>query len=157
HTSAASAPGPRIDGVVRRSADLAGAVEDLAGRHELAPVTAERMLALLDLIAQDELAPTTVRDPRQALDDHLADSLVALGLPQVRGARSIADLGSRSGFPGLPLAVALPNSRIALVESNGRKAAFLERAILASGATNAYAVRARAEEWREGLSSLDLV
>ena len=141
-----------------RAADEVGArVRGLAARYELRSSSVDQLLALLALVAQDDRAPTTVRDPVRALDDHVADSLVALELPQVRGAQAIADLGSGAGFPGLPLAVALPSSRVALVESNTRKAAFLEAAILASSAANAYSVRARAEEWREGVRSLDLV
>jgi 16S rRNA (guanine527-N7)-methyltransferase len=141
-----------------RAADEVGArVRGLAARYELRSSSVDQLLALLALVTQDDRAPTTVRDPVRALDDHVADSLVALELPQVRGAQAIADLGSGAGFPGLPLAVALPSSRVALVESNTRKAAFLEAAILASSAANAYSVRARAEECREGVRSLDLV
>jgi 16S rRNA (guanine527-N7)-methyltransferase len=137
--------------------EVAVRVRELAARHELPPPAVDKLLALLALLAEDDRAPTAVRDPLRALDDHLADSLVALELPQVRGAQAIADLGSGAGFPGLPLAVALPGSRVALVESNTRKAAFLDDAIRVSRAANAYSVRVRAEEWREGLTSLDLV
>ena len=59
------------------------------------------------------------RDPRsaKAVDDHLADSLVALELEPVRAAGKLADLGSGAGLPGLPLAIALPETSVALVES----------------------------------------
>ena len=43
------------------------------------------------------------------------------------------DLGSGGGYPGLPLAVALPASRALLVESVGKKAAFLETVVAATG------------------------
>lgn len=141
----------------RAADEVAGGVRGLAARYDLPPSSVDQLLALLAVVAEDDRAPTTVREPLRALEDHLADSLVALDLPQVRGAEAIADLGSGAGFPGLPLAVALPGSRVALVESNTRKAAFLEDAIRASRAANAYSIRARAEEWREGLTSLDLV
>jgi 16S rRNA (guanine527-N7)-methyltransferase len=96
------------------------------------------------------VAPTAVRDPRKVLDDHLADSLVALELHTVRSADSLADLGSGAGVPGLPLAIALPSVDVALVESAARKCAFLERAIARCGVANARAVNARAESWTEG-------
>ena len=64
-----------------------------------------------------QAAPTTVRDPREAADRHLADSLVALELAPVRAARRFADIGSGAGWPGLALAAALPDARVALVES----------------------------------------
>src|SRR5262249_8727964 len=132
-------------------------VRALAERYELPRGAEEKMLALILLLAEHDLAPTTVRDPVRVLDDHLADSLVALELPLVRAAGSIADLGSGPGFPGLPLSIARPASRVALVESNARKAEFLELAIRTSGAENAWGVHVRTEEWSDGLGALELV
>jgi 16S rRNA (guanine527-N7)-methyltransferase len=67
---------------------------------------------------------------------HVADSLQLLALlPD--GATSLVDLGSGGGFPALPLACALagrPGAHVHLVESNGKKAAFLREAIRATGA-----------------------
>ena len=45
-----------------------------------------------------------IRTPRAALDDHLADSLVALDSEVVRNAEAVLDLGTGAGLPGLPLA-----------------------------------------------------
>jgi 16S rRNA (guanine527-N7)-methyltransferase len=91
------------------------------------------------------------------LDDHLADSLVALELDEVRSAGSIADLGSGPGVPGLPLAIALPQARVFPVESSARKCAFIERAAQTIGLSNVNVVHARAEAWPEGLVRFDLV
>ncbi len=66
---------------------------------------------------------------------HVADSLQLLAL--ARGARIWADLGAGGGFPGLVLACALvdsPGAHVHLVESNGKKAAFLHEAVRATGA-----------------------
>jgi 16S rRNA (guanine527-N7)-methyltransferase len=132
-------------------------IDALIQRYDL-PESAQRQLrTLLDQVATDPLAPTTVTDPAGVMRDHLADSLVALELPQVRAARTIADLGSGAGFPGLPLAIALPRSQVWLVESNGRKCAFIVHAAEASGIANAQVINARAEAWPEGVESCDLV
>ena len=100
---------------------------------------------------------TTVRDPAEGVDAHVADSLVALDLPAVRSARRIADLGSGGGFPGLALAIALPAAHVALVESVGRKCAFLATAASELGLGNVEVVNARAEAWPEGIGAQDLV
>lgn len=105
----------------------------------------------------DDAAPTAVRDPLLAVDVHLADSLVALELEVVRRAAQVADLGSGAGFPGLPLAVALPAAKFSLVESQGRKCRFLERALVGAGIENARVVCSRAEEWQDGFDSHDVV
>ncbi len=122
------------------------------------PTSAEAKLGrLLELLAEDPTAPTSLRTPARIRDDHLADSLVALKLPEVRHARAIADVGSGAGLPGLALAIALPAAEVVLVESAGRKCRFLERAISVCELRNARVVHARVEEWREGLNRFDLV
>jgi 16S rRNA (guanine527-N7)-methyltransferase len=88
---------------------------------------------------------------------HVADSLVALELSPVRDARTIVDLGSGAGFPGLPLAVARPDCEVRLLESQRRKCAYLEDAIAYAGIHNARVVCARAEDWTAGASANDLV
>jgi 16S rRNA (guanine527-N7)-methyltransferase len=132
-------------------------VEPLVARWSLPPPAAARLAALLAALAADPAAPTSVRRLDEAAETHVADSLVALELDPVRAARRIADLGSGPGFPGVALAVALPNARVALVESAARKAAFLERAIAAADVPNADVVHARAEAWPDGVEAHDLV
>jgi 16S rRNA (guanine527-N7)-methyltransferase len=132
-------------------------LSSLLERHGLSAVTGERLWRLVELVATDPLAPTTVRDPARILDDHLADSLVALELPEIQAASAIADLGSGAGFPGLPLAIALPDAAVVLVDSSKRKCAFIDRAIGLTGAGNARIYHTRAETWRDGLRSCDVV
>ena len=136
---------------------MSGRLAQLVEEHELPHGAAEKLGSLLGAVSEDETAPTTVREPARAVDVHVADSLSALELDVVRDARRIADLGAGAGFPGLVLAAALPATEVALVESAGRKCAFMERAIAAAGIENARVVCARAEEWREGLGAHDLV
>src|SRR5947209_17388699 len=136
---------------------LAAAITALAERHQLPEPAAVQLGELHRLLAEDPLAPTAVRDPLKVLDDHLADSLVALEVDQVRAARSLADLGSGAGLPGIPLAIALPTITVALVESARRKCTFLERAVVRCRLRNARPVQARAESWPEGLGRCDVV
>jgi 16S rRNA (guanine527-N7)-methyltransferase len=82
---------------------------------------------------------------------------VALDIDTVRGAETIADIGSGVGFPGLALAVALSGCEVRLVESQGRKCAFLEHAIAQAAIENARVVCARVEQWDEGLAANDVV
>jgi 16S rRNA (guanine527-N7)-methyltransferase len=133
------------------------AVERLVKRYALPAGSTPALVALLYLLARDEHAPTAVRDPRAAVDVHVADSLVALEVEEVRRAHAIVDVGSGAGFPGLPLALALADAELALVEANARRAAFLVRAAATTGITAARVVNARVEEWADGRAASDLV
>ncbi len=132
-------------------------INALADRYALSEAAEASLLALLEAVAADPHAPTTVRDPIKIADDHLADSLVALEFEQTRAAATIADLGAGAGFPGLPLAISLPDATVALVESNARKCAFIERVAGVAGVANANVIHARAEAWPDGQGRFDLV
>jgi 16S rRNA (guanine527-N7)-methyltransferase len=129
----------------------------LVARYGLPAGAQDRLAALLGLVAAEPAAITSVRDPAEGVDAHVADSLVALDLPAVRAARRVADLGSGGGFPGLALAIALPGAHVALVESVGRKCAFLAGAVSELGVGNVEVVNGRAEAWPEGIGVHDLV
>lgn len=129
----------------------------LAERYGLGNEAQAKLRALAELLVSDPLAPTTIRSPEAVIDDHLADSLVALELDAVAGARRALDIGSGAGLPGLPLAIALPDTDFVLLESASRKVAFLERAVASCGISNAEVAHARAESWRDGLGRMDLV
>ncbi len=131
-------------------------IADLAERFGLTGEMGVQLERLARILGTDE-APTAVHDPEAIRHDHLADALVALQLPEVRAAETIADLGAGAGVPGLPLAVARPAATVTLVESNRRKCEFISRAIDSCAIANARVVAVRAEEWPEGFESFDLV
>ena len=76
---------------------------------------------------------TAIRDPLAAVRLHLIDSLTAAAVLRDRGIDAFVDLGSGGGFPGIPLAVALPARRALLVDSVAKKARFLGVACAALG------------------------
>ena len=86
---------------------------------------------------------TAIRDRAEAWRVHVEDSLAGLDL--VRGfAGPIVDVGSGGGAPGIPLASALPDREVTLLEASERKCTFLEQA--AAAFPNVRVVRGRAEE-----------
>jgi 16S rRNA (guanine527-N7)-methyltransferase len=105
---------------------------------------------VLDLLAAERSSVSSVTDPGAAWRVHVADSLSALVVDDLRNSAKIADIGSGAGFPGLPLAVALPTAQLDLIESIGRKCDFIRRAIDAAGFANAAVLNARSEELASG-------
>ncbi len=134
----------------------AGRLAELGQRWGLDAGQVRTLSELLGLLAADQHAPSAVRGAA-AVDIHVADSLSALALAPVKTAASVADLGSGAGFPGIVLAVALPQAQVALIESAVRKCEFLEQLIAALGIANARVVHARAEAWPQGVAAHDLI
>lgn len=133
------------------------ALASLVERYGLSERKRDQLTSLLAKLATDPHAPSTVVAPAEAVDVHVADALVGLDVETIRAAGTIADLGAGAGFPGLPLAVALPDAEVTLVESNARKCAFIAAAAEEAGLTNVHVVAERAEGWREGIGHSDVV
>ena len=88
-----------------------------------------------------------VRDPEQMLTHHLLDALAVV--PHVR-ARTILDVGSGAGVPGIPLAIACPAARVTLLDSSDKKAGFMRQAAIELELENVEVVQERVEQWDSG-------
>jgi 16S rRNA (guanine527-N7)-methyltransferase len=127
--------------------------------RELPPAARRSLAELVSMLASERGAPSAVRDPDEAWRVHVVDSLTGLEFPELRCAERIADVGSGAGLPGLVLAAALRNARVDLIESIGRKCAFIERAASRAAIANVRVVCERSEEWAlgEGREAYDAV
>ncbi len=86
---------------------------------------------------------TAITKPSEVVEKHLVDSLAVWH--EVVG-ESVLDLGAGAGLPGIPLAIARPELRVTLVDTVGKKVAFMKSAIAGAGLTGRVrAVHARAE------------
>ena len=123
----------------------------MSGAAELGlPLSADQASQLLRLL--DELDDwnqrmnlTAIRERGQQITKHLLDSLSVHS--HLRGVR-IADIGTGAGFPGLPLAIALPELQLTLVDSTGKKLKFVEHAAQTLGLHNVQTAHTRAESYR---------
>jgi 16S rRNA (guanine527-N7)-methyltransferase len=110
------------------------------------PEAAPALEKLLELLA-DSRAPIAASTVEDAIDVHIADSLSGLEVAELAGARRIADIGSGAGLPGLVLAACLPEARVDLIESLGRKCEFVREAAERMGLGNTVVVCERSEDW----------
>lgn len=138
-------------------ASVRARLDELCRRYELPDGAAARLEALLELVEREPASVTAVRDPAEGVDVHVADSLAGLLVGRLRSSRAVADLGSGAGFPGIPLAMGLPEAQVTLVESVRKKCDFLERAVAAADVGNARVRCVRAEAWAAGLGRQDAV
>lgn len=127
------------------AAELAAGVADL--HVDVSAEVQQRLLDYLMLVDKWNQAYnlTAVREPAKMLTHHLLDSLAVL--PHVRG-NHVLDVGSGAGLPGIPLALARPQWRIVLLDSNHKKATFLRQAVIELRLANVDVVSERVESWK---------
>ncbi len=87
---------------------------------------------------------TAITEPSQVAKLHLLDSLSLLTLENLQGKRMI-DVGCGAGFPGVPVKIACPEVELTLLDSLGKRMAWLETVLPTLG-VKAECVTARAEE-----------
>lgn len=88
---------------------------------------------------------TAIRDPATIVSNHLLDSLaVKPFLPEV----PLLDVGAGAGLPGIPLAIARPQTKVTLVDASQKKAAFMQQAAAELALANVTALHQRVESWR---------
>ena len=87
---------------------------------------------------------TRITSPREAAIKHVLDSVIPWRL--FERAKHILDAGTGAGFPGIPLALVLPETSFTLAESIQKKARFVESALIELRLPNAAVTSQRAEE-----------
>jgi 16S rRNA (guanine527-N7)-methyltransferase len=119
-------------------------------RREPDPDLIARLRPMLRMLASDPASLSSVTEEQSAIEVHLLDSLAGTFIEELDGPDNVVDIGSGAGFPGIPLAVARPDSSFDLIDSVSRKVGFIERVIAELGLTNARGVKVRSEDWARG-------
>jgi 16S rRNA (guanine527-N7)-methyltransferase len=122
--------------------------------HGLAEAQTSALERYVDLLLGWRKANVTgLTDPVTVVDALIGDSLALLGVPALReleGGQWI-DLGAGAGIPGIPLAVALPDARVTLLDAVAKKCTFLEEAVRITGLEDrVVVVCARSERYASG-------
>jgi len=107
----------------------------------------ERLLDYLALLGKwnKHYNLTAITDPQKMLSYHLLDSLAIAKWFNPAG--KLLDVGSGAGLPGIPLAIALPESQWTLLDSNGKKTRFMQQALATCAIRNATVVKSRVEDY----------
>jgi 16S rRNA (guanine527-N7)-methyltransferase len=113
----------------------------------LKPEDGARLLRLLDELSHWNRSYnlTAITDRRKMITHHLLDSL---SIHADLHGRSIADVGTGAGFPGLPLAVIDPSRHYTLIDSSNKKVRFVTHVAHLLALPNVTPLHARAETMR---------
>lgn len=92
---------------------------------------------------------TGIREDKDIVEKHFLDSLLYLkAMPE--GAIRVADIGTGAGFPGIPIKIIRPEIEMYLIESSGKKAAFLRHVVKKIGLDRIEVIEKRVEEVKSG-------
>jgi 16S rRNA (guanine527-N7)-methyltransferase len=122
---------------------------DLPNRESVVHGAARHLALIVE--ANQHLNLTRITSPREAAIKHVLDSVIPWQLFQ--DARHVLDAGTGPGFPGIPLALVLPETRFTLAESIQKKARFVESVLGELKLPNVEITPRRAEE----LSGYDVI
>lgn len=117
--------------------------EDLPNRANCITLCARHLEEIVAINAVMNL--TRIVSPRDAAIKHVLDSL--LPWRHFSAVKHVADAGTGPGFPGLPLAIALPETRFTLLESTQKKARFVAETAQKLHLLNVFVEPVRAEDW----------
>ncbi|GGN95213.1 16S rRNA (guanine(527)-N(7))-methyltransferase RsmG [Saccharibacillus kuerlensis] len=103
---------------------------------------------------------TGITEREQVYEKHFYDSLTLAFYVDMKKVKSLADIGSGAGFPGVPLKIAFPHLKLCIIDSLNKRINFLKAVSEGIGLKNAEFLHGRAEEWghkRGYRDSFDLV
>ena len=89
---------------------------------------------------------TALTAPEDVAVKHIIDSLTAYDAALFDGARTLIDVGTGAGLPGIPLAVYAPHLTVTLLDSLNKRVRFLTEVTAVMGLQNVRCIHARAEE-----------
>jgi 16S rRNA (guanine527-N7)-methyltransferase len=121
-------------------------------------VLCERIRAYVSLLLRwnERISLTTVTDPQEILKFHFGESVFAVPSVPINFGR-LADVGSGAGFPGIPLAMLVPELQVTLIESNLKKSAFLSEVIRTLDLPHVSVLRSRMEDLQSNLPPFDFI
>lgn len=134
---------PELDSALRLLDEGARALGLRLSAREL---SAFRLYLREILIYNRKVNLTAVANPEEIAVHHFVDSLTCVHILRGCGAEWVADVGTGAGFPGVPLKIVEPGIRLALIDSLGKRIAFLEHLVRVLGLEGVSLHHIRAED-----------
>ena len=107
----------------------------------------EKFYRYMELLIEwnEKMNLTAIIEPNEIILKHFVDSLTII--KYLKNVKTLVDVGTGAGFPGIPVAIMMSNLEITLVDSLNKRLIFLEEVIKELKLTNVKLVHSRAEEF----------
>ena len=88
---------------------------------------------------------TAITDDEEVIKKHFIDCIKAFKSDAIKNAKTIIDVGTGAGFPGLPIAIMNPNVKVTLLDSLNKRINYLNTVVRELGLKNVTTIHSRAE------------
>ena len=115
---------------------------------ELTELQYEQFIKYMRLLQEwnEKINLTAITDDEEVIKKHFIDCIKAFKSDAIKNAKTIIDVGTGAGFPGLPIAIMNPNVKVTLLDSLNKRINFLNLVVKELGLTNVTTIHSRAED-----------
>lgn len=127
-----------------------GKIADAIGQLniEISQRQEQQLQQYMDGILQwnEKINLTAIKDRDEFIVKHYVDSIVCTPLSEYKEAKTIIDVGTGAGFPGVPLAIMSPQKEFLLLDSLNKRLKIVDELCMETGVCNVKTVHSRAED-----------
>ena len=115
---------------------------------ELTELQYEQFIKYMRLLQEwnEKINLTAITDDEEVIKKHFIDCIKAFKSDAIRNAKTIIDVGTGAGFPGLPIAIMNPNVKVTLLDSLNKRINYLNTVVRELGLKNVTTIHSRAED-----------
>ena len=115
---------------------------------ELTELQYEQFIKYMRLLQEwnEKINLTAITDDEEVIKKHFIDCIKAFKSDAIKNAKTIIDVGTGAGFPGLPIAIMNPNVKVTLLDSLNKRINYLNTVVRELGLKNVTTIHSRAED-----------
>ena len=115
---------------------------------ELTELEYEQFIKYMRLLQEwnEKINLTAITDDEEVIKKHFIDCIKAFKSDAIKNAKTIIDVGTGAGFPGLPIAIMNPNVKVTLLDSLNKRINYLNTVVRELGLKNVTTIHSRAED-----------